>query len=181
MKIIIYGSKYGSAKAYAQELSNRTVIEAKSLEETKNLSLYDTIIYIGGVYSGEIFGLKKMIQMIPKKSRPLILVAAVGLSDPKDEENTCSLRKGAEHLMPSYLYDRTRFVHLKGTVDRSKLQWLDKLLVRSLLARIRKQRSEGEIAEKNSWILNYDGESHSIDFSSLDEITEILWSIRPVF
>lgn len=181
MKIIIYGSKYGSAKAYALELSNRTVIEAKPLEETKNLSLYDTIIYIGGVYSGEIFGLKKMIQMIPKNSRPLILIAAVGLSDPKDEENIRSIRKRVEYLMPRYLYDRTCFVHLRGAMDPPKLQWIDKLLIRSLLSGIKKRSSEGEAAEKNSWILNYNSEAQSIDFSSLDEITEILWSIRPVF
>ena len=47
MNIVIYGSQYGTAKRYAEELSNRLGFELKSYEEVADVNLYDTIIYVG--------------------------------------------------------------------------------------------------------------------------------------
>ncbi|NMA51514.1 MAG: hypothetical protein GX949_00690, partial [Peptococcaceae bacterium] len=53
-KIIIYGSQYGTTERYAGELSKRTGIKALSYEAVKDLSMYDTIIYLGGLYAGGV-------------------------------------------------------------------------------------------------------------------------------
>lgn len=45
MKIIIYGSQYGTTKQYAKELSKKTNIKAYSYENIKNIDKYETIIY----------------------------------------------------------------------------------------------------------------------------------------
>ncbi|MGN0992997.1 MAG: flavodoxin domain-containing protein [Bacilli bacterium] len=57
MKIIIYGSCYGTAKQYAEELSKRTKIDLKTYQEIKNINQYETIIYIGALYAGGVLGL----------------------------------------------------------------------------------------------------------------------------
>ena len=44
-KIIIYGSKYGTTKQYAEELSKKTNIKAESYEDIKSIDKYETIIY----------------------------------------------------------------------------------------------------------------------------------------
>lgn len=46
MKIIIYGTQYGTAKKYAEELSRRIEIPCVSYEEIDDINIYDTIIYI---------------------------------------------------------------------------------------------------------------------------------------
>lgn len=51
MKIIIYGSHYGTAKLYAEELSKETNIKAENYENIKSIDEYDTIIYIGATYT----------------------------------------------------------------------------------------------------------------------------------
>ena len=59
MNIVIYGSQYGTAKRYAEELSNRLGFELKSYEEVADVNLYDTIIYVGALYAGGVLGMKK--------------------------------------------------------------------------------------------------------------------------
>ncbi len=46
MKIIAYGSRYGTAKRYAEELARRTGIEAMNYEEIDDVNNYETISYI---------------------------------------------------------------------------------------------------------------------------------------
>lgn len=44
MKIIIYGSQYGTTRRYADELGKRTGVEVKNYEEIEDVNKYDTII-----------------------------------------------------------------------------------------------------------------------------------------
>ena len=59
MNIVIYGSQYGTAKRYAEELSNRLGFELRSYEEVADVNLYDTIIYVGALYAGGVLGRKQ--------------------------------------------------------------------------------------------------------------------------
>ena len=59
MKIIIYGSQYGTSKQYAEELARKTGIDLKSYEDVTDINHYDTVIYIGGLYAGGVLGMKK--------------------------------------------------------------------------------------------------------------------------
>ena len=51
MDIVIYGSQYGTAKRYAEELANRTRFVLKSYEDVEDINTYETIIYIGALYA----------------------------------------------------------------------------------------------------------------------------------
>ena len=70
--IVIYTSKYGSAKQYAEWIAEALSCEAKEAKTVKRAELddYDTIIYGGGVHAGGIEGwdsfrknLKKYLDM----------------------------------------------------------------------------------------------------------------------
>ena len=50
--IILYGSRYGSTRRYAKELSGQTGSPAVSYQQAPELSGMDTIIYLGGLYAG---------------------------------------------------------------------------------------------------------------------------------
>ena len=52
--IIIYGSRYGSARRYAQELSKQTGIPDVSYQEAPLLSELETVVYIGALYAGGV-------------------------------------------------------------------------------------------------------------------------------
>lgn len=57
--IIIYGSRYGSARRYAQELSKQTGIPDVSYQEAPLLSELETVVYIGALYAGGVLGLTR--------------------------------------------------------------------------------------------------------------------------
>ena len=57
--IIIYQSKYGAAKKYAQWLQEMTGFDRaeKSKVQGNELSRYDTVVLCGGIYASGIAGL----------------------------------------------------------------------------------------------------------------------------
>ena len=48
-RIIIYGSKYGTTKRYAEELSRRTGIPCRNCKEVKSLSSCKVVIHLGSM------------------------------------------------------------------------------------------------------------------------------------
>lgn len=81
-KIIIYGSKYGTAKLYAQKLSEEIGISVKSFKEVENIDNYDIIIYLGALYAGGVLGMAKTLKKLNNLSNKNIIIATVGLADP---------------------------------------------------------------------------------------------------
>ena len=60
-ELIIYGSRYGSAKRYAERLAEMTGIEAVEYKEAKGLGDCDRIVYLGSLYAGGVTGLKQTV------------------------------------------------------------------------------------------------------------------------
>lgn len=95
--VVLYKSKYGATKKYAQLLKkklNCDVLENKNITIAQ-LQQYDTIILGGGIYAGGIAGrttLEKYYQELKKKQ---LLIFAVGAS-PYDEKNLKNLRLKSE-------------------------------------------------------------------------------------
>ena len=52
--IVIYGSKYGTAKQYAEELARRTGFELKAYDDAYDITGYEPIAYIGALYAGGV-------------------------------------------------------------------------------------------------------------------------------
>lgn len=75
MKIIIYGSQYGTTKKYAEELGKRTNIEVKNYEDIDDISLYGTIIYFGALYAGGVMGMKKTFSKLSTVAGKKIIIA----------------------------------------------------------------------------------------------------------
>ena len=112
--IILYGSRYGAARQYAQALEERTGLPAVSYAEVRDFGPFDTIVYVGGLYAGKTTGLAKTARRLPTDHPFRLLVATVGLADPANEDNLLSIREslakelspgifvpGAEHQAPA--------------------------------------------------------------------------------
>jgi len=85
--LIIYGSQYGTAKAYAAKLSEITGIPCVSYKNIKDIRDYEQIIYLGGLYAGGVKGLKSTFRRL-KRCNVKTIVVTVGLADVKKQENT---------------------------------------------------------------------------------------------
>ena len=78
--LIVYGSKYGHAKRYAEEFARRTGGEAVSYKELRTAE-EETVVCFGGVYAGGIKGLARVVRRLNAAKVSLFLVATVGLSE----------------------------------------------------------------------------------------------------
>ena len=81
---VIYKSKYGATRRYAEWISEELgcpVYEHAQIKPS-DLNTYDLIIYGGGMYAGSIAGVKNIIKNFNKR----LVVFATGLSDPADAD-----------------------------------------------------------------------------------------------
>lgn len=144
--IILYQSKYGATKKYAQWLQERTGYD---LQETKSADIkqvreYDIIILGGGVYASGIAGLtflKKNINVLLGKK---IIVFCAGAS-PYDET-------AIEQIRNLHFKDELKdipLVYCRGAWDEDAMKFGDRTLCKMLQKAVgKKDPSTYEIWEK---------------------------------
>lgn len=174
MKIIIYGSKYGTAKRYAEALSEKTGIEAKSFDEIKNTDGCETVVYIGALYAGGVLGMSKTLKKISDPESKKIIIATVGLADPNDEKNTADIKNGIKRQLPREIYEKASIYHLRGGIDYSKLNFPHKTMMSLLYKKAKALPEEKKTAEVKTMIDTYNTKVDFADFSALNAIAENL-------
>lgn len=134
--IILYQSKYGATKKYAQWLQEMTGFECVETKKTnvKDLEGYDTVILGGGVYASGIAGfsfIKKNIDAIRDKK---LAVFCVGAS-PYDED---AIRQVRELHFKEKLQEIPLF-YCRGAWDLGGMSFADKTLCKMLQKTVAKQ------------------------------------------
>jgi len=105
---VIYKSKYGTTKRYAQWIAqalDAPIFDASSIQPSQ-LSNYDTVIYGGGLYARGIDGVKLVTESFDKT----LVLFTVGLADPKITDYTPILEKT---FTPEQL-SKIKVFHLRG-------------------------------------------------------------------
>ncbi|MDO4490863.1 MAG: flavodoxin domain-containing protein [Lachnospiraceae bacterium] len=174
MKIIIYGSQYGTTKKYADELGKRTNIEVKSYDDVTDINMYDTIIYLGGLYAGGVLGMKKTFARLSSVSDKNIIIATVGLADPGDKENTDTIKRGMEKQLSKELFDHAHILHLRGGIDYSCLGLKHKTMMAMLYKKATGLPEEKKTAEVKAMIETYNKKVDFVDLNRLDEVQLLL-------
>ena len=125
---VIYRSKYGTTKQYAQwiaealgaELFERYTIKAARLND------YDMVIYGGGLYAGGISG----INLVTKNPCKKLVLFTVGLATPENTDYSEILKK---NLSPE-MRQSTKVFHLQGGIDYAKLGIVHKGMMAMMMA-----------------------------------------------
>ena len=99
--IIIYASQYGSTKRYAEHLSAITGIKCVSRKDSEDIQNYERIIYLGALFAGSVFGLKKFATTVTSQE---LIVITVGLVDTQDDENIRYIRNNIKSLPSSWCH-----------------------------------------------------------------------------
>ena len=168
--IIIYGSHYGTTKQYAKELSRKTNIEAISFKNVQEINNYDNIIYLGGLYAGGVLGMSKTLKKLNNISSKKIIIATVGLSDPRDEINKNNIRNNIKNQISKEIFEKAKIFHLRGGIDYSKLSFVHKTMMKLLYNAVKNLQEEKQTTEDRAVIEKYNKKVNFIDFSSLDKI-----------
>jgi len=137
--VILYQSKYGATKKYANWLIEETGFDCVETKNAKvvNLQEYDVIILGGGVYASGIAGLQFLKKNIGQLADKKIVVFAVGAS-PYDEKEIQQIR---ELHFKNELSSIPLF-YCRGAWDEGKMKFVDRTLCNMLKKAVAKQNSE---------------------------------------
>jgi len=128
---VIYKSKYGSTKKYAQWLSEALsgdLFDCGSVEIGK-LRDYDTIVCGGGTYAGSINGIgayKKICGAF--KGKQLILFTC-GLADPADPVKMQQSKDAVKKALTPEVFETVSVFHLRGGMEYAKLNFLHRFMM----------------------------------------------------
>lgn len=136
--MVVYKSKYGSTKKYAEWLSgslNADVFEIGKISVEK-MQGYDTIVYAGGLYAGGIAGISKLKNNYNKLSDKNVVVIAVG-SSPFSEEIPVVLRK--KNFTAEM--ENVKCFYLRGAYNYPRMNMLHKMMM-NMMGRILKKKGD---------------------------------------
>ena len=144
--IILFQSKYGATKKYAEWISEETGFECIETKKAdiKKIAEYDTIVLGGGVYAMGIAGLSFLKKNIGKLSGKKIAVF-FSCASPYDENAFKQLRA---HNMKDSLTDIPLF-YCRGAWDMESMSFKDRTLCNMLRKAVaKKDPADCEIWEK---------------------------------
>lgn len=141
--IIIYRSKTGFSRRYAQWLAEDLRCQAADYRERNRLRLpeYGTIILAGGLYAGQMSGLGWLKKQLPGLAGKRIAALAVGCA-PAD---TPDLPESMEKLFGPL--PQVRGFYCQGGLDYGRMGVVDRAMMAALRAMLRRQKGSEAMLE----------------------------------
>ena len=170
--IIIYGSRYGSTKRYAERLAEITGLKAVFFKDVKSVVGYDRIVYLGALCAGGVMGLKKTVAHLSSSQE--LIVATVGLADPTDIGNINHIRGCLKKQVPASHYDESKIFHLRGAIDYTRLSLKHRIMMKLLYSKVTKIPEAERNAEVRALIATYGKQVDFVNLDTLEPIAQIL-------
>ncbi len=172
--VVIYKSKYGSTKKYAQwiaKASKGDLFESSEVD-TKKLMEYNTIVYGGGIYASGIAGVSLITKNYESIKDKNIIVFTVGLaSTDRKEVFTPIIEKNFSKLMR----DNIEFFHFRGGIDYKGLSFVHKAMMGMLKFIISRKDSKELTKDDKELLATYGGK---VDFSDENTIVPLVNFIK---
>ncbi|NCC80193.1 MAG: flavodoxin [Clostridia bacterium] len=170
--VVVYSSKTGFTKKYAEWIAEDLSLEAYDLEESDNLkevlSGVDTLIFGGGLYAIGINGLKKLLNENQTKSISNIFVFCTGLSLRSVEVQ----REIFKNNLKDVEKNNVRLYYYRGGFDFQKLSLIDQLLMRMLKLKIQWKKKKGPLSSDEKGMLAVF--HRKVDFTDRNLIRELV-------
>lgn len=170
--IVIYKSKYGITKKYAEWIAKEANVDLLEISKVKleNLEKYNTIVLGGYLHAVGINGLKLITDNFHKIKNKHIIVFGVGCSPVKE-----GLRKHVEAAnFTGDMKDKIKFFYLRGAFNFQKLGLIDKIMMNLLKAKILKKGKENLDEDSKGLLDCYD---NPVDWTDKNAIIPIVEAI----
>ena len=167
---VIYKSRYGSTKQYAEWIAeelNAHLFEAASVRPSQ-LQTFDVVIYGGGLYASGIYGVK----LVTKNPCKTLVVFTVGAADPKTTDYTEILNKNFTRKLLS----KIKIFHLHGGIDYKRLGFIHKIMM-AMVKRFRvDNKPKHQLSEEDRIFLETYGAK--FDFTEKSTIKPLIDYVR---
>lgn len=170
--IILYKSKYGATKQYADWIAERTGFSCIKTDDAdmKKISGYDIVILGGGIYASGIAGLSFLKKNIDKLKDKKIIVFCCGAS-PYETDAFAAI---VQHNFKGDLAGIPCF-YCRGTFDMSEMSFKDRTLCKMLRKAVAKKNPDDyEIWEKALMAVGDNEKGNWIDKAYIESIIEAI-------
>ncbi|MDO5845506.1 MAG: flavodoxin domain-containing protein [Methanocorpusculum sp.] len=136
--VVVYRSKYGSAKRYAEWIAEDLGADIFDAEvfHPEDFAKYDVVVYGGSVYAGAVLGIALVSENMAVLRNKRTAVFTVGLTSPDAAEVLENLR--AKNFSDEML-KKVRAFHFPGAVEYAKLSLKDKLIMKMINSSMREK------------------------------------------
>lgn len=180
--VIIFESKYGSTKRYAQWIAGALscpIFEKKNFCP-KDFKKYDIIIYGGGLYAGGVSGIRLLIQNWELLSDKKVILFTCGLADPAEPVNVSHIREALSKTLPSEIIENIKTFHLRGGIDYPRLSFVHKAMM-SMLRKMLLKKDPSELSNEDLQLLDSYGKKMDFtDSTAIQPIVEYIHNIPDV-
>lgn len=176
--LVLYKSKYGSARQYAEWLAMDLNADLRELSESgaSFWADYTTIVFCGGVYANTINGMKAIV----KKSRVLTgkktVIIACGLSDPHNVNALKRVERSLYEKFPQVAEMNLKLFLVQGGVCFEHMSFFDRLIIRFLKRALRMKKPEALNDEERQLLAVLNKDSDFKDHSLLQPIVGYITS-----
>ena len=165
--LVFYGSKYGTAKRYAEEFARRAGTAAMSVRGRSPAAEGQTVVFFGALYAGKVRGLKKAAKRAAGCAQ--LLVVTVGLADPSEPQVAESRRSAG---LPQGARQSVQMFHLRGAIDYARLSAVHRLLMKLVRSMAERTPPEQRSPELRSILETYGKSADYTDLSALAAISD---------
>ncbi len=168
-KIVLYQSKYGSTKAYAEWIAQELdcmAVEAKKIK-IEDLSTYDTIVYGGGLYAEVIAGVTLITKNFEQLKDKKLFVYSTGITplDCRDYYDNLVLKKNFK----PYMLEKIKVYHFLGKMVLDELSVVHRTALKSLKKLMSRKENPTEMEKLLIELCDADG-----DFSDRTAIAPLV-------
>lgn len=177
--VVIYESKYGSTRRYAQWISEELVcplFERKDFNP-QNLENYDVIIYGGGLYAGGVSGIKLITRNQDILSGKKVILFTCGLADPKDLYNVSHIRDSLTKIISPEISEHIQIFHLRGGIDYSRLSFIHRAMMTMLRKMLLKKDADSLREEDRQLLATY---GKCVDFTDRNSILPLIQYVTSI-
>ncbi|WP_035292230.1 flavodoxin domain-containing protein [Clostridium sp. KNHs214] len=167
---VIYKSKYGSTKKYAQWIADEVKGNLFDASEIKveMLKEYDTIVYGGGLYASGISGISLITKNFDIIKDKKIIVYTVGLASTDKKEVFAPI---IEKNFPKEIINNIKFFHFRGGIDYKKLSLVHKAMM-AMLKKVVSKKPEDKLTDDDKGLLATYGDK--VDFTDRSAIVPLV-------
>jgi menaquinone-dependent protoporphyrinogen IX oxidase len=164
--IVIYRSKYGSTKQYAEWIAKELgcPLCERSTVKAAELSRYDCVVYGGGLYAGGILGVDLVRVRGTKSVCKNLALFTVGLADPATTDYSVILKKNFPQGLPLC----AQVFHLRGRIDYKNISLAHRVMMAMMKKMTIGKKAYEELSdEEKLFVDTYGGKVDFVDRATI--------------
>lgn len=174
--VVVYRSRYGHARSYAEWIAEDLGADLIDLAEnpTPSFDGATALVLVTPIYAGGLVGAKEFKTQAERAPDAALVGVTVGASNPAVSKNLEAYGTMIAKHFPQSLRSRMRWFHLRGGLDYPKMSRLHRLMMWGVTRMAKREATKGD-ADAQQMIDTY---GSVVDFRDRSAIAPIVEHVR---